>query len=124
MDISSADSETLTPAVFHVLLSLAGGVRHGYGVMQDVLTDTGGALRLGPGTLYGTLKRLLTAGWVEETDAPTEDAAQSAEKPDERRRYYRLTDTGRRALNAEAQRLERAVRVIQTRRILRGEGSL
>ena len=117
MDISNTDTETsqpLTPAVFHLLLSLTEGARHGYGIMQSVLEDTGGTLRLGPGTLYGTLKRLLGAGWVEEADAPTQDA----DEADERRRYYRITDAGRRALNAEARRLTQAAFLIQSRRIL------
>lgn len=89
----------LTPAVFHVLLSLAGGDRHGYAIMQDVAESTGGQIKLGPGTLYGTVKRLLEARLIEE----------SAERPDphlddERRRYYRLTGAGERAVRAEAQR--------------------
>ena len=89
----------LTPAVFHILLSLAGGDRHGYAIMQDVAESTGGQIRLGPGTLYGTVKRLLEARLIEESD----------ERPDphlddERRRYYRLTGAGGRVVRAEAQR--------------------
>ena len=94
----------LTPQVFHILLALVEGARHGYGITQDVERETGGAIRLGPGTLYGALKRLVEAGWVEETDRrPDPDL------DDERRRYYRLTATGRRILGADAARLADAV---------------
>lgn len=82
----------LTPAVFHILLALAGGDRHGCGIRQEVASETGNAFTMGPGTLYGTLKRLLAAGLVAESGERAE-AAMS----DERRRYYRLTPAGRRA---------------------------
>jgi DNA-binding PadR family transcriptional regulator len=94
----------LTPPVFHILLALADEERHGYGIMQDVARQTDDTLQLGPGTLYGCLKRMLTAGLVEESDErpdPTLD--------DERRRYYRMTPLGRRVVRAEAQRLTGAV---------------
>uniref|UniRef100_Q01X17 Transcriptional regulator, PadR family n=1 Tax=Solibacter usitatus (strain Ellin6076) TaxID=234267 RepID=Q01X17_SOLUE len=94
----------LTQPVFHILLALADEERHGYGIMQDVATQTNSALQLGPGTLYGCLKRMLSAGLVEESDErpdPTLD--------DERRRYYRMTPLGRRVVRAEAQRLAGAV---------------
>src|SRR4051794_34031329 len=105
-DQSPQDALPLTPPVFHILLSLAGEERHGYGIMRDVAQQTDGALQLGPGTLYGCLKRMLAAGFVEE----------SGERPDpvlddERRRYYRMTPLGRRAVRAEAQRLAGAVTV-------------
>jgi DNA-binding PadR family transcriptional regulator len=103
----------LTPAVVHILLSLAGGERHGYGILKDVLRQTHDAVRLGPGTLYGTLQRLMDYGWVEETDRP----ARSLEA-DERRRYYRLTRSGREALRAEVDRLESLVRTARAQRIL------
>jgi DNA-binding PadR family transcriptional regulator len=102
----------LTPAVFHVLLALAPGERHGYGISKDVLEQTGGAVRLGPGTLYGTLQRLMALDWVQET--PGRAAAASAE----RRRYYRLTRTGRRALEAEVERMDALVRTARTQRIV------
>ena len=96
----------LTPPVFHILLALAGGERHGYGIMQDVLEQTAGALELGPGTLYGCLKRMLAAGLVEESGERRDPAID-----DERRRYYRMTAHGRRVVRAEAQRLAGAVTV-------------
>jgi len=95
----------LSPQVFHILLALADGARHGYRITQDVEDETAGAIRLGPGTLYGALKRLVEAGWVEETDRrPDPDL------DDERRRYYRLTTTGRHVLEEDAARLADAVR--------------
>ena len=100
----------LTPPVFHILLALSDGERHGYGIMQDVARQTGDALQLGPGTLYGCLKRMLAAGLVEESDErpdPTLD--------DERRRYYRMTALGHRAVRAEAQRLTCAVMAAKTK---------
>jgi DNA-binding PadR family transcriptional regulator len=103
----------LTPAIFHILLALAGGERHGYGIMQEVEALTAGRVRLGPGTLYRSIQRLLAAGLI----------AEAAERPDpalgaERRRYYRLTDRGQRLAAAEAQRLADLVRVARTRRLL------
>jgi DNA-binding PadR family transcriptional regulator len=106
----------LTPPVFHILLALAGEERHGYGIMQDVARQTDGALQLGPGTLYGCLKRMLAAGLVEESEErpdPTLD--------DERRRYYRMTALGKRMVRAEAQRLAGAVTVAMAR--LAGESA-
>jgi DNA-binding PadR family transcriptional regulator len=100
----------LTPPVFHILLALADEERHGYGIMQDVAQQTGGALQLGPGTLYGCLKRMLAAGLVEESGERPDPAMD-----DERRRYYRMTTLGKRAVNAEAQRLANAVTAARTR---------
>ena len=92
----------LTPAVMHILLSLAGGQRHGYAILKDVQQQTSHRIRLGPGTLYGTLQRLMESGWVEETDGPGDT--------DERRRYYRLSSSGRDALKAEVDRLDALLR--------------
>jgi DNA-binding PadR family transcriptional regulator len=88
----------LTPAVMHVLLALAGGERHGYAILKDVQTSAGSRLRFGPGTIYGTLQRLMESGWVEETAPPGAGV-------DPRRRYYRLTRDGRDALRSEVDRL-------------------
>lgn len=96
----------LTPAVFHVLLSLAAGDRHGYGIMQDVARHTDGALKMGAGTLYGTIQRLMDQGLVREVESPRPHTAR-----DERRRHYRLTPAGRQSLQDEVRRLEHLVHV-------------
>jgi DNA-binding PadR family transcriptional regulator len=105
----------LTPAVFHILLALAGGERHGYAIMREVASMTSGALKLGPGTLYRSIKSLLAAGLIEETEERPDPALD-----DERRRYYRLTELGERVAQAEAARLERLVGVARARRLLPG----
>ncbi|MBS0211549.1 MAG: helix-turn-helix transcriptional regulator [Proteobacteria bacterium] len=94
----------LSPAMHHILLALLDGDRHGYAIMQAVEALSDGAMRMGPGTLYGTLKRLLELRMVEETgERPVAD-------DDERRRYYRLTPAGREAVRAETLRLSRLVK--------------
>jgi DNA-binding PadR family transcriptional regulator len=103
----------LTPPVFHILLALADEERHGYGIMQDVAHQTDGALQLGPGTLYGCLKRMLAAGLVEESDERPDSALD-----DERRRYYRMTALGHHVVRAEAQRLADAVTAAISKRLL------
>jgi DNA-binding PadR family transcriptional regulator len=108
----------LTPAAFHILLALAGGERHGYGIMQDVATLTEGQMRLGPGTLYRSIGRLLDDGLIAEAEERPDPALD-----DERRRYYRLTEQGRRAASAEAARLATLVRVAEARRLLAGPGT-
>jgi DNA-binding PadR family transcriptional regulator len=100
----------LTPAVVHVLLSLAGGERHGYAILKDVERQSASRLRFGPGTIYGTLQRLMEAGWVEEAEAPDGAA-------DPRRRYFRLTRDGRSALRAEVDRLGALLDVARAHRI-------
>src|SRR5215472_2788945 len=97
----------LKPHWFHVLLSLADQDQHGYGIMQEVLERTGGKVRLWPATLYGTIKRLIEADLIEESDSRP-----APELDDARRRYYRLTRFGRRVLAAESERLEDLVRII------------
>lgn len=108
----------LTPSAFHILLSLAGGERHGYGIMQEVAASTEGKMRLGPGTLYRSIKALLEAGLIEESDERPDLALD-----DERRRYYRLTQAGQRAATAEAARLARLVKLAQARHLLADPGS-
>jgi len=93
---------------FHIMLSLAGGEQHGYGIMQEVLQRTTGKVRLWPATLYGSIKRLIEAELIEESDERP-----APELDDARRRYYRLTSLGRRVLDAECERLQELVRVIQ-----------
>ena len=102
----------LTPSVFHILLALSEGERHGYAIMQEVAADTDGSLRLGPGTLYGCLKRMLSTRLVEESDERPDPALD-----DERRRYYRITDLGARALRAEGERLASAVSAARAKRL-------
>ena len=107
----------LTPAVFHILLALAPGPMHGYGIMKEVKALTDGQVEMGPGTLYGTIKRLLQQGLIVETEAPP------GEDLDNRpRRYYRLTASGESLLRAEAARLEELVRVARQRDLLAGAG--
>lgn len=105
----------LTPAVFHILLALSDGEKHGYGIMLEVQATTGGKLVLGPGTLYGTIQRLLKAGLIVESDE-REDTRINAE----RRRYYRITPQGSAAAKAEAERLRALVRESYLRSLLRG----
>jgi DNA-binding PadR family transcriptional regulator len=103
----------LTPAMFHILLALADKERHGYHIMREVEERTSGNVKLGPGTLYGSVKRMIADGLIEELDerpAPDLD--------DERRRYYRLTDLGFRVAGAEAQRLEQLVRSARAKKLL------
>ena len=105
----------LTPAVFHILLALAEGERHGYAIMRDVARQSGGRMRLGPGTLYGSLRRLLEDGLIEETESRPDPALD-----DERRRYYRLTLEGRRVAGVEAARLDDLARAARERGLLTG----
>jgi len=107
------DELPLTPAVFNILLALADGEKHGYAIMQEVQAETDGAIRLGPGTLYGSLDRLERAGFVEESDERP-----AAKDDDERRRYYRLTDFGRRVLRAEVARLQQSVALARRKKLL------
>jgi DNA-binding PadR family transcriptional regulator len=114
-----ADLLPLTPPVFHILLALADEERHGYGIMQDVARQTNDALQLGPGTLYGCLKRMLAAGLVEESDERP-DLELDGEQHDERRRYYRMTALGRSTVRLEAARLAGAVSAAKARLGLAG----
>jgi DNA-binding PadR family transcriptional regulator len=106
-------NQPLTPAVFHILLALADGEKHGYAIMKDVEQQTAGRVKMGPGTLYGSIKRMLAAQLIEE----------AAERPDpglddERRRYYRLSGLGRRVVSAESQRLTQAVKVARQKHVI------
>lgn len=101
----------LKQAVFHILLSLAVEQRHGLGIADEVESITGGAVRLGPGTLYRSLKEMAAEGLIRETKPPADDA-------DPRRRYYALTEAGRHALEADAVRYDRLSRLARKRGIL------
>lgn len=94
----------LTPVVFHILVALSGDVRHGYDVARRVEDASEGALRMGPGTLYGSLRRMEDDGLIAEADDPGREGAHA-----NRRRYYEITERGRAALAAETARLARAV---------------
>jgi DNA-binding PadR family transcriptional regulator len=100
----------LTPAVFHLLLALSDSDRHGYGIAREVAERTSGRVRLGPGTIYGTLNRMLEAGLVEER--------QPASQANERRRYYRITTLGRAVARAEAGRLAELVDIARDKSVI------
>jgi len=114
--MAKVDSQRFLPLKtqwFHIMLALAGGEQHGYGIMQEVLERTGGKVRLWPATLYGSIKRLIEADLIEESnDRP------KPELDDARRRYYRLTTLGRRVLEAECERLQELVRTIRVKRAM------
>jgi len=103
----------LTPAVFYILLALAGGEKHGYEIMKQVKQDSSGQVKMGTGTLYGSLKRMLADGLIEEAGERPDPALD-----DERRRYYGLSALGRQALGAELQRYARVVTLAGQRRLL------
>ena len=102
----------LTPAVFHIILALSSGERHGYGIMKQVEADSQGKVTMGPGTLYGSLKRMLDAGLVRESDKRVDP-----ERDDERRIYYQITGMGAEALAAELVRYQRIVTIAQQRKL-------
>jgi DNA-binding PadR family transcriptional regulator len=119
MEQTPQDSQELvplTPAVFNILLALADGEKHGYGIMLEVEANTGGRVVLGPGTLYGSIKRMFSAGLIAESDERADP-----ELDDQRRRYYRLTGLGQRVLGLEAERLAAQVRLARAKSILTAE---
>jgi DNA-binding PadR family transcriptional regulator len=103
----------LTPAVFSILFSLATGEKHGYEIMKQVKQDTQGKIKMGNGTLYGSIKRMLADGLIE-------DAGEKIGVDNERRKYYRLTELGSKALQAEMRRYLETVLLIQQRQLLPG----
>jgi DNA-binding PadR family transcriptional regulator len=110
----SAAQAPLTPAMFHVLLALADGDKHGYAILKEVFEETGAEVRLGTGTLYGIIKRLLAQGLIVESRGWP-----AVEQQDQRRRYYRLTASGRQVAVAEAERLEKLVLRARSKRLLK-----
>lgn len=116
MDMTEIDPQSLIPLKpqwFHILLSLAGGEQHGYAIMQEVLQRTDGKVRLWPATLYGSIKRLIEADLIQESDERP-----APELDDSRRRYYRLTALGKRVLDAECDRLQELVRTIRVKQAM------
>lgn len=109
--------DPLPSAAFHILLSLADEDRHGYGIMRQVEEQSGGRMRLGPGTLYGSIQTLLEEKLIEEVDPPHGDSAPNSE----RRRYYRLTSAGRKLARGEADRLANLLRIARAQKIFRGD---
>ncbi|HEY0162606.1 MAG TPA: PadR family transcriptional regulator [Edaphobacter sp.] len=103
--------DPLPAAAFQILLALADGDSHGYGIMRRVTEQTSGRMRLGPGTLYSSIQSLLEAGCIEELDRESSD----------RRRSYRLTSAGRRCVREEIDRLEELVRVARSKKLLEDE---
>jgi DNA-binding PadR family transcriptional regulator len=104
----------LTPAVLHILIALSTEERHGYGIMKQVEIDSNGRVRMGPGTLYGSLGRMLDAGLIRECDKRIDPAMD-----DERRIYYEITGVGRAALAAELERYREVVAVASSKRLSR-----
>ena len=108
---SPSDLLPLPVSQLHILMALATGDKHGYGIMQEVELFTGGDVTMGPGTLYGAVKQMLKAGLIEESDERPDP-----ELDDQRRRYYRLTGLGGRVLDAEVSRMEELARTARLRR--------
>jgi DNA-binding PadR family transcriptional regulator len=108
--------DPLPAAAFQIMLALADGDLHGYAIMRQVEEQTGGRLRLGPGTLYGSIQTLLEGNLIEEVDRPEDIEGHS-----ERRRYYRLNEAGRKMARSEAEKMAAVLRVARARKILRGD---
>src|SRR6476659_4547219 len=106
--------DPLPNVAFHILLDLVGGDLHGYGTLRDVAEQTDNQLRLGPGTLYGSLRTLVQEKLIQEVDGPDDEGS-------ERRRYYRLTAAGRKLARSESDRLADLLRVARAKGILRGD---
>lgn len=102
----------LTPAVFHILLALSTGERHGYAIMKQVEADSQGRVKMGPGTLYGSIKRMLEAGLIRESEKKIDP-----ELDDERRIYYKITGIGQKALAAELERYRQVVAVAEQKHL-------
>ncbi len=102
----------LTPAVLHILLALSTQERHGYGIMKQVKSDSNGKVSMGPGTLYGSIGRMIEAGLIRESDKKID-----AKLDDERRIYYKITGLGKRALAAELERYREVVGVARQKRL-------
>ena len=116
MTLTNQNTSDLLPlpvAHLHILMALATGDKHGYAIMQEVEVLTEGAVTMGPGTLYGAVKKMLKSGLVEESDERPDP-----ELDDERRRYYRITGLGGRVLEAEVSRMEQLARTARARQVI------
>ena len=109
-DQSAADLTPLSPAIFHILLSLGDGERHGYALRREIAQRTGGKLKLGPGVLYGSIHKMLELDLIEESDDRPDPHLD-----DERRRYYRITPFGRKVAQAEAARMRELAQLAAAR---------
>ncbi len=107
--------ETLTPSVFYILLALCDRERHGYGIMKQAEYDSDGKIKMGPGTLYGNIKRMLADKLIEEAYEKTDNKPGS-----ERRKYYRLTESGRKQLSMELERYSNAIELSKRRNLFTG----
>ena len=110
--MTTVPTQPLTPAVFYILLALSSGERHGYGIMKQVEADSQGKVSMGPGTLYGSLKRMLDAGLVKESEKHIDP-----EMDDERRIYYQITGQGAEALESELERYQHVVTIARQRNL-------
>ncbi len=111
--INESQPNPLTPAVFHILFALSTGDLHGYGIMKQVEDDSQGKIKMGPGTLYGSLKRMLDSGLVREFGKKVDPNLDDA-----RRIYYQITGLGKRALESELARYDRIVTLAQAHKLL------
>jgi DNA-binding PadR family transcriptional regulator len=111
----NATHAPLTPAVLHILMALAAQERHGYGIMKQVEADSGGNVKMGPGTLYGSIGRMVEAGLICESDRKVDP-----EMDDQRRVYYAITDRGQTALATELERYRRVLTVARQKRLSPG----
>ena len=109
MKLETAKSAPLSAATLHILLALAGGNLHGYGIIKEVVRNSDGHYRLGPGTLYDNLKKLMDAGLVSDAPASSSSKRKSASTKEDDRRFYTLTKEGRGVLAAEVDRLQSVV---------------
>ncbi|HEX7556261.1 MAG TPA: PadR family transcriptional regulator [Leptolinea sp.] len=113
MEENLNSTQPLTPAVFQILMALADGEKHGYSIMQEVEKQTKGKIKLGPGLLYGSIKRMLEADLIEESGERPDPALN-----DEYRRYYRMSGLGQTTLNIKSQSLDQAVKTARQKRVL------
>ena len=112
MVVKNSTNAPLTPAVLHILLALSTQERHGYGIMKQVESESQGKVKMGPGTLYGSIGRMVDAGLIRESDKKADP-----EMDDERRVYYQITGVGQKALEAELERYREVVAVAKRKQL-------